>query len=127
MPFDLKTASEYNIKVVNQTKCSGRSGSDLFDCLLSLPAKDLVNAQLEQWNPAWLFGIVNKNSEPILPIPVIDGLVLPYTLEESFSTGKFNPVDIVIGNMAQEVDMGPLDLVINDTLSQYEDLIKKKF
>jgi carboxylesterase type B len=101
-----------------QTACA--NAADVYGCLMNETAVNLVNAYpSDLWNPSWLFGIPRPN-DTIAPLLIRDNVTLP-----------LEPIprhlSMIIGNMQEEADLEPEDLVINDNATTYEALIQSRF
>ena len=57
------------------------------------------------------------------PEAIVDGLVITYNITEALSNGIANDVPVIFGTMHDEPDVGPVNVVINYTLSEFTDFI----
>ncbi|MEO9188873.1 MAG: carboxylesterase family protein [Acetobacteraceae bacterium] len=74
--------------------CSG-TGSNAAACL-----RALSSAQVLQWQ-----GTANANG-PYVTGPMVDGTIIPLTPEQAWSTGRFNRVPVMGGNVRDEANFG---------------------
>lgn len=66
-------------------------------------------------------------SDTITPLAIIDGVTIPFSLDEALTSGKIIDVPLIVGNMHEESDIAPQQIVMNYTKEHYEDFIKQKF
>lgn len=101
-----------------RTACA--NATDVYGCLMNQSAVDLVNAYpADLWNPAWLFGIPRPN-DTIAPLLIRDNVTLPINWIP-------RNVSMIIGNMQEEADLEPEDIVIHDNATTYEALLQSRF
>jgi hypothetical protein len=56
----------------------------------------------------------------------VDGYLLPDSLDEILASGEVNDVPLIFGVMHEEVDIAPLDVVVNMSRQQYQAFIMQK-
>eukprot|EP01120_Amphizonella_sp_Union-15-10_P016194 TRINITY_DN8461_c0_g1_i1.p1 TRINITY_DN8461_c0_g1~~TRINITY_DN8461_c0_g1_i1.p1 ORF type:complete len:546 (+),score=76.72 TRINITY_DN8461_c0_g1_i1:75-1712(+) len=127
LTYTLEETETLDRIVVERSACKGTPKSLLLECLLSLPAKDLANISLPQWFPDWGFGLPDSSSQEFYPLLAVDNYVISNNLSYALESGDFNHVDMIIGSMKDECDLGPEDVVIDYSVSQLEALIRSRF
>ncbi|VDI41412.1 Hypothetical predicted protein [Mytilus galloprovincialis] len=100
----LAEASKDNLVFLKSTRCSD------INCLVQLPADDVLNAIPWDVFPYW--EMADQNDLPTRDLfdgalPVIDGTVLPLAPTEAWKRGQMVDVPVIISTTAQEIDDGP--------------------
>jgi carboxylesterase type B len=113
---------------VPTTSCAkfASSEDDLYNCLINADVNELVKLTPPSWGPGWFFGLPIFG-EQIGSAAIIDGEVIVKSLDDSFIHKVGSDVPIIIGNMAEEPDFDPYNVVINYTQSEYTQFIYKQY
>lgn len=128
MDTSLASAAQQHMDdYVATSPCAKVSSSALLKCLYDLSTHDAwASVNRTVWQPDWEFGLP-YSGETISPLPVVDGVVFPYSLQDAFELGKFNDVPTIIGIMHEEVDLMPMNLVDKMSASDYLNFITNRF
>eukprot|EP00929_Paragymnodinium_shiwhaense_P015058 TRINITY_DN123067_c0_g1_i1.p1 TRINITY_DN123067_c0_g1~~TRINITY_DN123067_c0_g1_i1.p1 ORF type:complete len:614 (+),score=47.84 TRINITY_DN123067_c0_g1_i1:71-1912(+) len=126
-------AAEYwHREVVARTRCSSigfaaKNEARLADCLLQLPAEDLLNATPANWHSdVWSLGLFNATWQ-YAPILLIDGPggVLPKGYLNAFDVKENAQVPLILGVTSEESDFSPGEDVRTFSQDALVDLLRK--
>jgi carboxylesterase 2 len=96
-------------------------------CLKSLPSNKLVQLIPASWNTPGLWNLpVSPQGQAYAGLPVVDGIVLRYGFGEALRKGVMD-VPLLLGNMAEECDVGPEQDVSQCTLEEWKSLLESSF
>jgi para-nitrobenzyl esterase len=123
----LEQAEKANVgDFVNNTRCQGFSGNMLLECLYGLDMQEVLSGLTGYWNGPYDMGIPARD-EQRKQLAIVDGYLLPDSLDEILASGEVNDVPLIFGVMHEEVDIAPLDVVVNMSRQQYQAFIMQKF
>lgn len=74
----------------------------MLQCLYNLDNFTIAKAtNFPYWNPNWIVGLPSVN-DTISPLSIVDGVVIPQSLDDALASGNVIDVPMIIGNLNEE-------------------------
>jgi len=74
----------------------------------------------------WLFDLPSPN-HAIVPLPTIDGIVLPLPIAKAFSSNTIMDVPLWLSVMHDEPDLAPTHVVVNYNAEEWNTYVRERF